>query len=205
MKLWMAPGTRRATAIMLLAFAGCVNRHDRTFYNSANIPPPPAKPGYSVENMFRREEDNAEATDFILNEHDFEDRESVRLNDQGKLHLKNMAARMRSGARFPIIIERSQYSLDERANEEDFNYPIHPNPELDNKRREAIAQVLTYLGVPQADCRVLVSVSPTPHLEGRQAIQNYGTFANDVNRAGNLGFYGPQAFGFGLGGFGGIF
>lgn len=189
-----------AAALSATLTVGCANPNGRPIATKiAHIPPPPAKSGVATEAIWRQMESNSEASDFILHEHDFEAMDSVRLNDAGRDHLKNIALRLLAGAPYPVVVERSKWSYDPEVGEGDFNYPIHNDPELDNRRRRAIAEVLAKMGVPHADQRVLVGYPYTPHTQGYQAIQNYGLFQQPPSNLLNRGF-GPAGFGaFGFG------
>lgn len=201
-----------AVSLCLLGIvaSGCTNPNfsRRVLRNTAHIPPPPAKSGAATEAIWRRQEQNAEAADFIIYEHDFEAIGSVRLNDAGIDHLKQIASRLLAGAPFPVIIERSKYSTDPRVPATDidrgiFNYEIHPDPELDNRRRDIIARVLADMGVPHANQRVVVGRQLAPSQNSQQAAQAYQQFLAPPVTGLGRGF-GPQGFGFGAGfGFGG--
>lgn len=200
-----------ALGLLVLGASGCSSPHRyyQSAFAGAHIPPPPSKNGAATEGLFRRMEENAEAADFVLYEHDFQDLQSVRLNDAGKDHLKQIVARLQAGAPFPVIIERSKYSTDPRLGPTDpdqgiFNYEVHPNPELDNRRREGIAKVLAAMGVPHADHRVVVGHQLSPAQTGQQAVQGYQQFVAPRSPGFGLPF-GPQGFGFGFGGFGNAF
>lgn len=102
---------------------------------------------------------NAEAADFILHRHEFQD-QSAELTPFGKDHIVEIAARARS-APFPVIIERSEHNSD---------------PELDEHRRNLIARVLMDFGVPEADQRTIVAPAYGPGINSREAEYDYYSY-----------------------------
>ncbi|ADG69650.1 hypothetical protein Plim_3838 [Planctopirus limnophila DSM 3776] len=142
---------------------------------------------------FHQMETNAEAADFILYYSDFVG-ESAELTPDGKDKILEIASRMRS-APFPVLVERTMHNAD---------------PELDNHRRQLVAQILTDLGNPDAYNRTFVATSYGPGKHSLEAApefyQNvYQNFGND--QFGNGGGFGGGGFGgggFGGGGFGGF-
>ncbi len=131
-------------------------------------------------------ETNGEAADFIFHRHDFVG-QTAQLTPDGRDKILEVAVRMKS-APFPVLIERGRNNSD---------------PELDLLRRNLVAQILTEFGVPDADCRTVVSPS---YGRGYNAIEAEPTYyryllqgAGSNNGFGN-GFGGG---GFGGGGFGG--
>ncbi len=96
--------------------------------------------GSVVREPFHVMQTNAEATDFVLYRNDFIG-ETVELTPDGKDHVMEIAARMRS-APFPVLVERSENNS---------------NPQLDAERRLAVAQVLYDHGNSDADQRTFVS------------------------------------------------
>src|SRR5690606_9879371 len=98
--------------------------------------------GSTVQSHYQVMETNGEAMDFIIHQHEFLG-ETAQLTQDGKDHILEIAARMRS-APFPVVIERTWNNAD---------------PELDGHRRNLVAQVLTDLGNPDAQQRTVVATS----------------------------------------------
>ena len=96
--------------------------------------------GQVSDSLWETQQTNAEASDFIFYDHEFQGQTS-QLTAGGQRHLLQVALRMRH-VPFPIVVEQS---LDNR------------KPELDRQRRRAIADELTRLGVEMADQRVVVA------------------------------------------------
>lgn len=128
---------------------------------------------------------NGEASDFIINRHEFVDSSAV-LTPDGKDHLLEIAARMRS-APFPVLIERGDNNSD---------------PELDQHRRQIIVQVLTDLGNQDAEQRTIVSPAYAKGINSREAETDYYRFiyTRGFNNFGQFGNNGGQFGGFGAGG-----
>ncbi len=130
-------------------------------------------------------ETNAEAVDFILNDHDFV-LNTAELTSDGKDKLLEIAARMRS-APFPVIVERSENNSD---------------PELDSYRRNLIAQILTDLGNPDADQRTVVSMTYGPGYNSVESERDWylhiGGGGNDAMNNGGFGFSGGAGGGGGF-------
>jgi uncharacterized membrane protein YgcG len=191
--------------ILLLTSAGCC--HDSAGCQTKckeccpDRPAPPAPLGTLVDPTFRKQERNAEASDFVLYQHEFEG-DTVRLNDLGGTHLKQIAARA-GKVPFPILIEPSSIAVKEGT---DYGYPIHPNPELDRNRRKVVVQALVTMGVHDADQRVVISPALTPGFEDFQAEQAYRRGFSGFGGFGGYGGYGGSfgGFGGGGGGFGGL-
>jgi uncharacterized membrane protein YgcG len=153
-------------------------------------PPPTPPPGAQSDAMWQRQEANAEASDFVVYQHEFE-LNGVRLNTFAEDHLRQMAVRLRAGADFPVIVERSMTSV---RPESEFKYPVNPGPELDMQRREIVVRSLAAMGVGDAEQRVMVAPPLAAGFKATEALRAYG---------GGLG-HGGQ-FGAGHGGFGGAF
>lgn len=145
--------------------------------------------GSIVREPFHVMQTNAEATDFVLYRHNFIG-ETVELTPDGKDHVMEIAARMRS-APFPVIVERSENNS---------------NPQLDAERRLAVAQVLYDHGNSDADQRTFVSPAYARGLIDFEPRADYfrhqsGRLNNNNNN--NFGGGGFGGGGFGGGGFGG--
>jgi hypothetical protein len=128
---------------------------------------------------------NAEASDFIIHQHEFMG-ETAQLTPDGKDHILEIAARMRS-APFPVLIERTWNNAD---------------PELDAHRRNLVAQILTDLGNPDAQQRTVVATAYGPGYNDLQAEPMY--YQHVLSGGGSGSGYGLYGNNFGTyGGFGG--
>lgn len=172
-----------------LGLVGCASHADVT-------PPPPL--GAIVDETFKTQEENAEAFKYIVHCHEFELNEATkegvntggwRLNEYGEDHIKQIAVNMKRGDHYPIIVERSQTSSKPGT---EFGYPVHYNDELDARRRKTVVAVLTALGVPDAEERVIVAPSFAVDMEATRAARAY-----------NMGGMGGMGGGGGMGGMGG--
>jgi hypothetical protein len=143
--------------------------------------------GSVVREPFHVMQTNAEAVDFVLNLNDFVG-ETVELTPDGKDHVLEIAARMRS-APFPVVVERSENNA---------------NPQLDAERRLAVAQILYDHGNTDADQRTFVSPSYGRGLHDFEPQAEYqrNMFTRGFGGAG-FGGGGFGGGGFGGGGFGG--
>jgi uncharacterized membrane protein YgcG len=153
---------------------GCIATNER------NMIPNNFPLGSVVRSHFHAEQTNAEATNFIFNLVDFVG-ETPHLTPDGKDHLMEVAARMRS-APFPVIIERT---------------PNNANPQLDAERRAVVSRYLADLGNPDADQRTVVS---TAYSRGYLSTEGASDYYTNFNFRSN---YGNNGFGGGGGGFGG--
>ena len=149
--------------------------------------------GSISDDVWRTQEHNAEASDFVLYQHEFKLNE-VRLNTAGEDHVKQIADRIANGDNFPVVIERSNTTA---RPDTEYKLPVHPNPELDMQRRTLIATALTRLGVSDADERVVVAPAFAAGFQSQEAISAYG-------QGFSLGG-GGGGFGGGGGGGGGFF
>lgn len=132
--------------------------------------------GSTVRAHYHTMQTNAEAADFVIHRHEFIGA-SAELNSAGKDHLVEIAMRMRS-APFPVLIERTENNSD---------------PELDQHRRNLIAQILADFGNSDADQRTIVSPAYSRGLNSQEAQQDYYRFIN--TRGGNGNFGGNNAGG----------
>jgi len=150
--------------------------------------------GSTVRDHYHQMEMNGEASDFILHRHEFV-RNTAELNCAGKDHVMEIAARMRSNP-FPVLVERSENNSD---------------PELDQLRRNIVAQILTDFGNGDAATRCIVATPYNKHLNGMEAESDWyrwigirgGQGNNNNNGGGNGGFGGGGGGGIGGGGGGG--
>jgi len=115
--------------------------------------------GSIVRAHYEAMETNGEASDFIIYRREFVDN-TAELTPDGKDHILEIAARMRS-APFPVIVERTENNSD---------------PELDQLRRDLIAQILTDLGNPDAAQRTIVGLPYGRGLVSREATRDYYRF-----------------------------
>ena len=151
----------------------------------------PAPLGTISDNVWRIQETNAEASDFVIHEHEFSGNTS-KLNAAGESHVRQIAARM-CETPFPVIIEMSSMSKREG---DVHGFPVHNDKELDQRRRELIVHTLTALGANDVDNRVIVGPALTPgfeQFEGEAAYQRgFTTQAGGlgVGRGGGGGFGG---------------
>lgn len=149
--------------------------------------------------IYRQMEANAEASDFVIHEHEFEGN-SVHLNPLGENHLKQIAARL-GNVPFYVLVEPSSMSAKEDTK---YKFPIHGNEDLDRRRRQVVVAALEQMGIAGANDRVITSPPLTPgfqQFEGERAYSR-GFGLNNGYGGGYGGFGG--GFGGGLGGFGGF-
>lgn len=140
--------------------------------------------GSIVRTHYHQMETNGEAFDFILHRNEFVDF-TGELNAFGLDHLLEIAARARS-APFPILIERSENNSD---------------PELDQHRRQMVALMLSQMGIPNAQNRVVVSQSYAPGINGDEAQSTFFRFLDNDDGGNGNGGVGGGGGGGGGGGF----
>ena len=119
---------------------------------------------------YHQMETNGEAFDFIMHRNEFVDF-TGELNSFGQDHVLEIAARARS-VPFPILVERSENNSD---------------PELDQHCRQMVALMLSQMGVPNAQSRVIVSQSYAPGMNGDTAAAAYFRFLGNNNGGGGGG------------------
>ncbi|MBD3672516.1 MAG: hypothetical protein HUJ26_03220 [Planctomycetaceae bacterium] len=136
------------------------------------------------DRFWQKQEDNSEASEFIIHEHEFV-ANTIRLNQGGEDHLKQIAARMIRD-QYPIIVERSSMSPSDGK----YNYPVANDPQLDMRRREMVIRVLQSMGRPDAEQRVVVAPVYSPGFQVFEAERAYGR-----------GFSGYRGYSGGFGGF----
>jgi len=171
-----------------LLMAGCQSWKD--YY----VPPPPPEPlGAISDSVWQNQEATAEASKFMVFEHDFK-MDSERLNMGGEDHVKQIAARLQSCQDSWVMVERSMSSA---RPDTEYQYRVHPNPELDLRRREILVRSLTAMGVTDAEQRVTVAPALSPGATANEAVASYhrGLSSSDSSSVG-IG---------GGGGFGGLF
>lgn len=138
--------------------------------------------GSVMRSHIHTEQTNAEASDMIFNLVHFTG-ETPHLTPDGKDHLMEVAARMRS-APFPVLIERT---------------PNNANPQLDADRRAVVARYLADLGNPDADQRTIVA---TPYSRGVNSYEGEADYYTNFNFRGGYNDFGTNGNN-GGGGFGG--
>jgi len=181
-------------ALSLNLSNGCFRRGG--FFNAPSGYPPQ---GTLSDPMWQIQEDNAEPSKFVVYQHEWTLNTS-RLNTHGEDHVKQIAARVNAGQNFAVIVERSDTTPRDAT---EFKYPVHPNSDLDMRRREVLVQALTLMGVPDAPQRVVISMPITRgyfDIEAERAY--YRSFNNGNNNGGGFGG-GFGGIGAGTGGFGG--
>ncbi len=172
--------------VAAMGIAGCRSHESwRDYYQQ---PEPPKPLGALTDPVWQNQEANAEASDFVIHEHEFEDN-SPRLNLGGEDHVKQIAARLNAGQDVPVVVERGMSGL---PNTGDYRYPVHPDPQLDMQRREMIVRALTAMNIADAEHRVVVAPAYASGLSGNEAESSY-----------SLGLTGSD-YGTGSGNFGGF-
>ncbi len=174
--------------VAVMSIAGCSSKWHQ-FYQP---PPPPAPLGALSDPIWQNQEANAEPSEFVVYQHEFK-KDAQWLNTGGEDHVKQIAARLLSGQEAAVIVERSMMSPQEGAENP---YPVHPNPELDMRRREIVARCLVAMGIEDAEQRVVVAPAFAQGITGNEAEVVYR------NGLGGAGFGAPGVGG--GGGFGGF-
>lgn len=149
-------------------------------------PVDPTPLGCISDQAWKTQELNAEASDFVIHEHEFTGNTS-KLNALGESHVRQVAARMQETA-FPVIIESSSMS---RREGDEHGFPVHNDLALDQRRRELIVHTLIELGAKDVENKVVVGPALTPGyqlVEGEAAYyQSLRGFSNSSNQGGNRG------------------
>ena len=126
-------------ATLGLLICGCSSHSPR----QAQTGPPHDRPfplGQVTDSFWETQQTNAEASDFVFYDHEFEGN-TTRLTPGGKKHLLEVAMRLEH-VPFPIVIEQS---------------PDNRDPRLDKQRRQAIVDQLNQLGLDMVSGRVVVA------------------------------------------------
>lgn len=152
----------------------------------------PMPMGTLSDPIWKTQESNAEASDFVIYENEFID-DTVRLTVEGENHLKQIAARAKNQD-FPICVEPSSMATDPDSY---YQYPIHGDDTLDLQRREMVVSALQEFGVNEAENRVLVAPATTPGFEQFEAERAYEVGFG--RHSGSSGFGGGGGFGGGVG------
>ena len=163
------------TLSVLLTAAGCGT--PAMYYQT---PPVPEMLGTKVDQIMEIQEENAEASKFVIYQHEFELNKykdgqmtsGLRLNEYGEDHVRKIAENLRNGAMFPVVVERSRTSPRPGTK---YEYPVHLNPNLDMQRREVVVRALTRMGIEDADTRVVIAPAIAQPLTGPEAEQAYAT------------------------------
>ncbi|MCH7987916.1 MAG: hypothetical protein IID46_02060 [Planctomycetes bacterium] len=180
-----------ATVLSVLTIGCC---RDKCDYLDGFAPQPL---GTISDSIWQTQEFNAEASDFVIHEHEFMGN-TPRLNKAGEVHVKQIAARA-ADLPFPIIVEQS--SMSPPAGDPE-GIPVHGNDELDARRRQMIVSVLSSNGVSDAHKRVVIAPALTPGFDGFEAERAYQNGFSMRGFGGGGGFGGGRGGGFGGGGFG---
>ncbi len=185
----LAKGCMAAACLIILVAGGCQGPAWRNYYAS----PPAAPLGSLSDPVWQNQEINAEHSDFVIHDHEFE-LNPDRLNTGGEDHVKQIAARLLEGQDATVVVERSMSSP---RPDTEHQYPVHPNPELDMRRRDIIVRSLLAMGVSDADERVVVAPAFAQGITGNEAEAAYGVGLS----GGGFGGTGIGGFGGGFGGF----
>jgi hypothetical protein len=171
-------GTLAASLIILLA-AGCNSGAWRPYFKT----PPMVSLGSQSDAIWQNQEANAEMSDFVVHQHEFQ-KDTEWLNTGGEDHVKQVATRLLAGQDAQVVVERSMASarLDTQ-----HQYPVHPNPELDMRRREIIVRSLTAMGIADADERVVVAPAFAQGFTGSEAEAAYYSGMSGSGFGGGMG------------------
>jgi hypothetical protein len=198
----MAAAAMALICVVTALASGCAHRRlARQLYQA---PPPPGPLGTLTDPVWENQEANAEAADYVVYQHEF-DVGTARLNEQGENHVTQIAERLYAGQDSPVVVERSMTTA--RDNTE-FEYRIHPNPNLDMRRREVVTRSLAKMGVVDAEERVVVAPAFSPAASATEAAGAYqqGFAGGRLGGGYGGGGFGPfSGFGGGFGGVGGGF
>ena len=179
-----------AAALVSLLTAGCGFRWREFVYGT-----PAAMPlGTLSDPVWQNQEANAERSDFVLREHEFQ-LDSEFLNTAGEDHLKQIAARLAAGQGGPVIVERSKHASRPHTAHK---YPVHPNPDLDMLRREIVVRSLVVMGIPWADELVVVAPDLAPQYRAEEVEAMYHSRGYQRQGAGWGGAGAGGAFGRGF-------
>jgi len=152
-----------AACSLMLALSGCQGWKNQ-YRDFA-----PAPLGTLSDPIWQNQEANAEHSDFVIYMHEFQGN-TERLNTAGEDHVKQIAARLLGGQDAQVLVERSMTST--RGGTE-FEYRVHPNPQLDLRRREIIVRSLAAMGITDAEERVVVSPALAPGFTADEAESAY--------------------------------
>ncbi|MDB5341582.1 MAG: hypothetical protein JWN70_7201 [Planctomycetaceae bacterium] len=153
--------------------------------------------------IWQKLEHNAEASDFVIHEHEFT-ANTARLNAAGEDHVKEIAYRItkKPTLPYPIIIEPS--SMSPRAGDK-YGFAVHNDQALDMNRRQVVVTALQALGMTDAEQKVVCSPALTPGFQSFEGERAYGRGFSGMQGAFGGGGVGGGGGGFGGGGGGGGF
>ena len=175
-------------ALVGLLVTACGCQQWKMFYQH-----PSALPlGTLSDPVWQNQEVNAELADFIVYQHEFKEGAEY-LNTAGEDHVRRIAARLSSGQDATVIVERSFMTPRENTK---YHYPVHPNPQLDLRRREILVRSLVAMGIVDAEERVVVAPS---FAEGFRSHEAEAAYQRGMSSYGGGG--GGGGGGFGGGGF----
>lgn len=205
---WLAAGCLTA-GCLTLGVSGCAWKDAPLYYSP---PPSPEVLGTKVDQLMQMQEENAEASKYVIYQHEFklndadQGQPGLRLNEYGEDHVKRIAEMLSRGVAFPVIVERSQTTP---RLETEYEYPVHFNPELDLTRRSVVVAALQRMGIEDAEQRVVVAPALAQYYTDAEAEQAYQRGIGGGGGFGNGGFgnggFGGGGFGGGFGGGGGFF
>ena len=181
--------------VAALATAGCPN------WGGFGYQRPSASPlGTLSDPVWQNQEANAERSDFVVHEHEFiVDAEF--LNTAGEDHLKQIAARLTAGQDAQVLVERSWNSA---RPDTEYKFRVHPNPELDMRRRDVVVRCLIAMKIPDADARTVVSPDLAPQYRSTElSATDLGDNIGQAWNGGGWGGGGGGGWGGGGGGWGG--
>lgn len=190
---WAATGL--ATTALAATLTGCASKGPKEPLTPVSQIQPQPLGGIS-DPVWQQQEENAEASDFVIHEHEWVGNSS-KLNPAGMEHLKQIASRA-GRTPFPVIVERSSMSVDPNSR---YKFPVSGHEGLDTERRNLVTLALSEMGVAEADGRVVVGPALTPgftDFEGESAY-NQG-FSDGATNGFGLGGLGGAGFGAGIGG-----
>ena len=194
-------GFMASTAIALSLVGGCHCCMKKCDY-MGDITPHPL--GTISDPIWQKSEHNAEASDFVVHEHEFT-ANTARLNAAGEDHVKQIAYRItkKPTLPYPIIIEQS--SMSPRPGDK-YGFAVHNDPALDMNRRQVVVTALQALGMTDAEQKVVVASQLTPGFQSFEGERAYGRGFSGFNGfGGGFGGGGIGGGGMGVGGGGGFF
>jgi hypothetical protein len=157
--------------------------------------PPASSLGTLSDPVWQNQEANAEPSEFVIHEHEFVV-DTEFLNTAGEDHLKQIAVRLATGQNAQVLVERSMNSA---RPDTEYKYRVHPNPDLDMRRRDVVIRALLAMKIPDADSRTVIAPDLAPQYRaGETAASDYSDYGGSQN-----GWGGGGGFGGGGGGFGG--
>lgn len=174
---------------------GCIDMNGARKSNTQSSPL-----GSISDSIWTNQEQNGEASEFVVYAHEFELR-GGRLTLDGEDHLQNIATRLLEGTESVVVVERSMNG--NRAGR--FNYPVNADPELDDLRRRVVVSVLAELGISNSDEIVVVAPVFSAPLSSQEAETAYYRMFGNSNSGNSFGSGTGGAFGGGNGMGGGGF